>query len=333
MRIAMVNIYSEPFGDHRTGGLITSAVQLKPYGFHHVAVGKKRNYHCSGYEYIRHLSELNKFDFVIFSSAGSNTDKKVQKSGLKPWWFEQLKSVNVPFAVQAHSELDEKDMVFKDEFFNHPMFRLFLPIVHNIWENMPNGRTHAYLCHKSTIERKNFTKRNLIVSTGRLTSTKRIKELVMKSPEIKEAGFLIDVYGPQSSYFYFKDLMLVNPGFWCYKGSFKNSEEILDEVLGSAMYHWNVRCFKRGKRKNIEPRLEIATVEALERGCIPIVHKDSTPKAFHNSLVCIDGIGDLNDLIEALENRDGDVDTAIEIFNDLYHDKEKELFDVIREVM
>ena len=133
LKIALFNIYSEPYGDRRTGGLITAAIYLSQYGYTPVAFGKPKKSHMSGWTYIKSFDELNDYDFIIFSSAGSNTDVKTKKQNKTPWWMSELPKVNKPFAVQCHNEIDEAIMPFREIFFSNKLFRLFLPICANIF--------------------------------------------------------------------------------------------------------------------------------------------------------------------------------------------------------
>ena len=321
MKIALANIYSEPYGDRRTSGLITSAIYLSKYGFAPVAFGKPQNSHLAGWTYIQSFDELNDYDFIIFSSAGSGTD--VKKG---PWWREELNKIKTPFAVQAHSELDEGTMAYKEEFFSHPMCRLFLPIASNIWKVMPDIPTHVYLAHQSSITIKKYRKENILASTSRLTSTKRIKEFVSKAKDLKSIGYKTKVWGSEASYFYTKDLKEINAGHWSYEGMFGQKD--LDDILKNVKYHWNCRSFR--KKHKFSPRLEIATIEALERSCIPIVEKDSTPKEYHDFLITHDTKINNGDFIDKIKSNFGDAEKCVEIFNKKHRNKEKLLKEKIR---
>ena len=69
-----------------------------------------------GWTYIKSFDELNDYDFIIFSSAGSNTDIKAKKQNKSPWWVSELQKINTPFAVQCHNEIDEAIMPFREFF-------------------------------------------------------------------------------------------------------------------------------------------------------------------------------------------------------------------------
>ena len=114
LKIALFNNYSEPFGDRRTSGLITSAIYLSQYGFTPVAFGKHKKSHMAGWTYIKSFDELNNYDFIIFAAAGSIFDKKDKT----PWWDDELEKVNKPFAVQCHNEIDDGIMPYRDKFFS-----------------------------------------------------------------------------------------------------------------------------------------------------------------------------------------------------------------------
>jgi hypothetical protein len=318
MNIAMMNIYSEPYGDRRTGGLITAPMHLAN-GTVPVAFGKLKKSHVPGWKYVTSFDQLNDYDFIIFSSAGSNNDKK------DPWWFDELPKIKIPFAVQCYSELDEKMMLYKDRFFEHPMFRLFLPIAENMWHVMPDIPTHIYPCLQSEIKVREFDKESIVASTCRLTSTKRIGEFVSMAARFSDIGFRTQVWGAESSYFYTKAIKEINPGHWEYKGLFTPDD--LDDVMGPVAYHWNCRSFR--VRCKFSPRFEIATVEALERGCIPIVEHASTLKEYHDHLITVDTRGDMSEMIEKVEAGFGDVAKCVKIFNRQHRHKEGELLDAI----
>jgi hypothetical protein len=320
MKIALMNIYSEPFGDRRTSGLITSAIYLSQYGYTPVAFGKKKKSHMDGWTYVQSFNELNDYDFIIFSAAGAFFDKK------DPWWREELPKVKTPFAVQAHSELDESRMIYKEEFFSHPMCRLFLPIANGIWKDMPNIPTHAYPAHQAHIDMgQTWAKEPIVASTSRLTSTKRIKELVSKAKELRSLGYATKVWGSESSYFYTRDLLKINQGDWLYNGLFIHDD--LDDILGHVHYHWNCRSYR--VRFKFAPRLEIATIEALQRGCIPIVEKGSTPEIYWPHLITVNTKGNLNEMIEKISAGYGDANKCVDIFNKIHANKEIELLKVL----
>lgn len=326
LKIALFNIYSEPYGDRRTGGLITAAIYLSQYGYTPVAFGKPKKSHMSGWTYIKSFDELNDYDFIIFSSAGSNTDVKTKKQNKTPWWMSELPKVKKPFAVQCHNEIDEAIMPFREIFFSNKLFRLFLPICANIFKKMPDVDTHVHLAHQNIIKMKKFNKQNLVISTCRATSTKRVIEFVSKAKKFKEIGYNVEVWGPESSYFYMKALKETNPGYWEHKGMFPDFAA-LDSVMGRAKYHWNCRSFR--KKHKVSPRFEIATIEALERGCIPIVEKDSTPIEYFDYVITHDTKINNDELIDKVKNNFGSAEKCIEIFNNKHRDKELRLKEII----
>ena len=191
---------------------------------------------------------------------------------------------------------------------------------------MPDIDTHVYLAHQNTITMKNFNKENLVISTCRATSTKRVIEFVSKAKKFSEIGYKVEVWGPESSYFYMKALKETNPGYWEHKGMFPDFSA-LDSVMGRAKYHWNCRSFR--KKHIVSPRFEIATIEALERGCIPIVEKN-TPSEYYDYLIAHDTKINNDELIDKVKNNYGDAQKCIEIFNNKHKDKELRLLETIR---
>jgi len=330
MKVALVCNYSEPFGDKRTGGLITSAIHLSRYGFVPVFVGPKRASHIPGFTYYNSAETMQKdFDFFIFSSPGS-IDEKIEE-----YWIGELQSnrITKPFAVQSHRETDPGLFKRAGEYFAHPKFAFFMPICKDLWEEMPEVDTFPYLAHQSEIK-KDWpigSKRDWkIVSSSRLTSAKRIHELArqyVKGIKFMGKKVAVDIWGAESSYFYTKALNEIAPGL--HKGIYKNAER--NEFLHKAVWHWNCYAFKRGTR--IAPRLELASIEAAAAGCRLIVQKSSTPKEYWHAVTAIDALDPKLDLSRELKEQEGDPWAFMEVFNALNAGKEDRLMKKIRSVL
>jgi hypothetical protein len=318
-RIALVYNYSEPFGDKRTGGLITSAIHLKQYGFDPVFVGPKSVSHIPGVKYAASIVDVcDGYDFLIFSSPGSIDD------WIKGYYQRNMKFITKPFAVQSHRETDDK--LFKEQikdWFEHKMFRFFMPITKDLWEKMPDVPTYPYLAHQSSITNKTAGMRRewLVVSSSRLTSSKRIHELARQAKGLKFQGepLAVEVHGTESSYFYTKDLREIDPTL--YKGAYLHDDR--NKFLTRALFHWN--CFAFKKKQRISPRLEIASIEAAEFGCRLIVHKDSTPPEYWHAVIGINSIDPGLNLGEQLDLQIGDPVAFREVFNALNAGKEQRL--------
>jgi hypothetical protein len=285
-------------------------------GWTPIAFGKAKPNHQPGYTYIKAIEDLNgKFDFAVLNSPGT-----ISRDGR----LERLGKLTVPFGVQTHSENDPKTFGKQiEQLFAHPKFKLFLPCAKNMWDPTPKVPTHVYYnCHheRLKVNLKN-KKHRLILSTARLTSSKRVIEFVRQAPALAKEGFEVEVWGGKSTFFYYRDLITINQKSWKYQGGYDSSQ--LDDILGGAMYHWNCRAFKRGHP--FAARLEFATVEAAVRGAIPIVHGASTPPEFGDTLLRVDANDPELDLVEAIDNYEWDPFKFEEAFNDLYTGKEPAL--------
>lgn len=314
MRIALVSMYSDPFSDHRACGMTTAASRLaSDRDVALVAFGKRRAGHVAGYGYVDKVSDLNgKFDLLIFDAPGTISKTPRPLDGLR-----------VPFAVQSHGEGDERTFAAQaGAFFSHRCFRSFLPICPALWSSMPAVETYPWLAHRPRIAIRKRRKERLVASSCRITSSKRVAEFVRQAPALRWAGYRTEVHGGKASFFYFRDLP---GGPWEYRGPYGPAD--LDAVLSPVLAHWNCRCYRRGTP--FASRLEIASIEAVERGCIPIVHGPSTPPELRPLCLSVDSLDPALDLAGELESFRWWPRRFEEAFNDLYRDKDERLMEYL----
>lgn len=325
MRVALVNIYSEPFAVKQTGGLITSAVKLARENkeFVPVSFGRRKKSHAAGWEYLDSVKDLSGFDFAILSSFGT-----VANSGAVKQAADAIHEIGIPFAVQSHAEHDEQKFDHS-ALTSHPLFRLWLPIAEDLYGSEPvePSRKFVFPAHESCIKNEGpRRKEKIVAATSRLTTTKRISELADLSVPLQREGFrTVSFASPEGSYFYRRSIEEKSHRLEWGEGF---SHEDVYKLLGPVMYHWNCRYFAR---KRMAPRLELATIEALQSGCIPIVHGPSTPKEYHNSMIAEDIRKGVGSVFEKIREREGDVSGAIETFNDAHAGKNQKLLSKIRE--
>lgn len=306
--VAIVRIWSPPYEDHRLGGTLYGPVSicndLRKLGatadLLFFADEKKG---ASWHPDFKRLSRrdcktLNTYDFVIFSTPGSMTDREEGA-----WWKPILEGLEIPFAVQIHDEDEKKYLPHRQIFFDRPQCKLLLPITMGIAEEMVgnlNGRDLIVYPNFSVLDAPDPSifydgKVDQVITTCRMTSRKRVVEFVQQSESLNNAGFAVDVFGPASTWQYKKQLDQLQNQYWTYRGPFRRED--LSAIMGPAKFHYNVVSLKR---RRFIPRLEVATVEALEHGCCPILAKDSTPSWVTDDMAILVNPNDMNDLADRL---------------------------------
>lgn len=330
LRIALANIYSEPFGIKNTGGLITSSTKLasEDEQFIPVTFGKPKKSHAEGWSYFESIEGLNDFDFVIFSSFGTISKHKPLLNAVSELWM-----LDVPFAVQSHSELDERNKKFDHDLFtNHSKFRFWMPITKNLYgvDPVQSELKYPFLAHESSIKNVSTSvKKNVVASTSRLTTTKRIFELASLSEDLRGIGYETRSYGDTSGAFFYK--RAIDDIDHCLKWCDGFTQDQLIRVLSEVKYHWNCRFYKVGRQ--MDRRLELASIEALQNGCIPIVHSLSTPLEYSELCVFRDIRSELNSVVSDIKEGKGDVAQMIEVFNDVHAGKNEKLIRYIRGIL
>lgn len=312
MKVALIHLWSPPYNDNRAAGLIYGLENIKndlevlghqveyftPY-----VQGKKDQWH-EGYHHfsLNKLDYINSFDFGIFSSLGAMKDKKDKL----PWWGELIKCLEIPFGAQINNEVDESILVFREYFYRNKNFKLLLPITSGlkdpladkygiptlVYLNFP--KVHGYVDYQDYYQQK----QDKIVTTCRMTSRKRVLELVQQSESLYNKGFHVSIHGSDIMYFYVTQVKsLINEDIWHYGGWFSRNQ--LSEILTTAKFHYNC-CYL--KRQQVSPRIEIATVEAVHYGCCPILSKQTVPDWVTNDMAVLVDTNDLSDLAERLDS-------------------------------
>ncbi len=245
-----------------------------------------------------HAEILNEYDFLIFGSAGSLSDKK---DGA--WWKPLLDSLEVPFAVQINNEVDQQDLRYRDLFYDHPHFSLGLPITEGLaYTSTPNRDNLPFLVYEC-LPRTDLPdpemfygqKRDQIVTTCRITTRKRILELVQQAEKLHNAGFAIDIHGADATWRYVSSLKELSSDYWNFRGSFHRDQ--LSSILGPAKFHYNA-CFL--KRQAVTPRIETSTVEAASFGCCSILSRATVPNWVTDDMAVLVDTNDLSDLADRL---------------------------------
>ena len=254
LKIALMNVYSEPFGVKHTGGLITSPLKIQSAhaSFEPVAFHPQRKGFQPGYKYIEKLENLGKrYDFAIISSFGTVSKKLADR--VTP---EEIAKINIPFAVQSHAENDWKSKKLDDHWpwVTHPMFRFWMPIVPDMWPTPPvlEDQIYPYLGHEDHIDIEySGPKEKILGSTGRMTSTKRLKELAMASGQLRDIGYETRLHADlDGAYFYSKDVLENNV---CADIMGGYTQEQVGSIMSALRYHYNVRYFKM--KYTFTPRL------------------------------------------------------------------------------
>jgi hypothetical protein len=315
MYIGLVNNWSPPYIDKRTGGINGGQKYLRD-AINTMSdceadciyiTDKKKPLKCwdSEYVYLNSPKDLNDYGFIIFSNPGGWRDNKEPRS--RERWLRLLNEIKVPFAVQIQNELDLDVAAFPSDFLEHKLCKFVLPISEGLYKGDKKQMTFpVYPFHIDPLPDKFYhTKEHVITSTSRVTSRKRIKELVTMADKIVDAGWKIKVYGPESSYFYMRDVSLINTNLWSYMGLY--TKDMIPKILSDATLHYN---FVYLKHEQFFPRLEIATVEAVAQGCCPILCRESTPSFVNCSHALILGKNRLHKLPGILKHFT--IDDAIE---------------------
>jgi hypothetical protein len=307
---------------------------------------------------------LNEYDAVVFNSAGSWDDRKAGS-----WWTPVLAALKVPFAVWTCNEVETEVCPYRSKFVAHEMYALAIEVseglagANGLWKGGVNVLRHSGLPSPQAPGRGVWSwrpgaadavvagpKEPKIVTTCRLTSRKRVLELASLGPKLRARGIGLDVWGAESTFFYKRGLLelrerqmregihaggdrLSDPG-WEWKGGFTHNE--LSEILAPAMFHWGGAWLVRGVMRR---RLELATVEAVAHGCIPILERSTAPEWVDGTIAVLFHRGGVRALPDALANvaegsaayRDAMVEGFVEGLNE-HEDPEGKSLEIARQL-
>jgi hypothetical protein len=293
VRIAVVQLWSPPYTDGRTGGMMNAGKNLAENLWQTgntvdlMWIGDKDERHADpNFERVplrRAPAVLAQQDAVIFTTAGSFRDKTEG-----PWWRPLLTESGPPFAVWIHDEVEIEKLPYRREFFDHPRCRLVMAITNQIAHAMgafPPPPVLWYPGYPLTLRPNPLVeeREHLAVTTCRFTSRKRQQELVRDAGR----GFMsncirLELHGADATWFYVRKVreeMERLPAGWSryvtLRGHFSARER--NAILRRAKWHLNLPAAKRG---TFYPRIELSTLEAVENGCCPVVSVQSMPSPF-----------------------------------------------------
>ena len=235
--------------------------------------------------YHEDYSVLEKYDFVIFTAPGLTYEKYEEAT---PDKYVDILDHTKKFAFMCHEENDRKLYPYYKNFLNHPnmAFVLF---------NCPSMATNTFpdyveaagdweyvsfspvLPPKEDILAKATKKSKKIMSTCRWTTSKRIYEYLSMSEEFVKNGIEVFAAGAHQSYWYNLRMEELPKEYYTDLGYFEPSQ--VPELLSDVSFHWNFLFQLRGMgQKTHQPRLEVATMEAIREGCLPVVCEEFTPE-------------------------------------------------------
>jgi len=310
LSVALVHLWAQPYVDNRASGLVYGfenlGNDLQKVGFNvdHLFFSNKKKdgewHPLFSQVQIDQAEILNRYDFLIFGSAGSGSDKKQGA-----WWKSILDAVKVPFAVQINNEVDQQVLTYKSYFYDNPNFSLLLPITeglaHTATPKMDESRVLVYECLPRTglTDPEMFygQKTDQIVTTCRITTRKRVLELVQQAQSLHNAGFATDIHGADATWRYVGSLRELSSEYWNFHGSFRRDQ--LSEILAPAKFHYNA-CYL--KREVLTPRIETSTVEAASFGCCSILSRSTAPEWVTDDMAILVDTNDLSDLARRLSS-------------------------------
>lgn len=309
IKLALVLLWNDPYVDERAGGPVYAMEAIGSNLEKYNVDISYRFFSDRGTSYNWHpwfkplplskAGELNAYDFVIFSTAGSGNDKKIG-----PWWRPMLRRLQVPFAVQLHDEAEERLLPYREEFFKHDGCVLLMPITEQTTEFLVpdfgsvgsiDSDILVYPGFKLGKQKFPGPRKKSVVTTCRLTSRKRIIELVSQNESLYRHGFSLDIHGADVNWYYIKSLKELANNYWTYHGTFNRDR--LPEILSRATFHYNAVLLKRG---TFFPRVELSTYEAVSYGCCPILCKDTTPDWVDDSMAVLVNPCEMKDLGKTL---------------------------------
>jgi len=307
MRVALVQILSAPYIDKRTGGgmyglmnlasiLERKSIQVDLLFFNYLN-RKERNLHPKWKQVkVEQAQFLNEYDAVIFNSVGSLIDHKVGA-----WWAPILEKLSRPFAIWTISESDPKRRgMYSRYFLSHEWLRLIIEsgenlaaqngflvegkplITYNFFPDIDADHILHPIYDFGT-DYPVFDKEDTIIANSRLTTSKRIIELVKEAIFFEVENIAVIVCGIEGNYFYKQALLKLKSDSWCFlEGGFTHDD--LPRLLGPCRWHFDGFWYSR---YNAAPRLELVTVEAVCFDCVPVMERRTIPKWVDDSMAII----------------------------------------------
>jgi hypothetical protein len=210
---------------------------------------------------------LNQYDGVFFCNPVN--DKILAESRLI-----------IPFVSMIHAEVD-KHLIIDNA---NDEAEAVVVIGENYW-NFHNQILWYPCCFPEYLLKDNDVFRDYkhgLVYSARLSTVKNaiiLASLTRYPPFMNEVEF-VDVYGEYNTAWYKDAIESIDPNWNRIPGIYDISNfEATKGRLQKYSYFWDVSCIPSCKFEML--RLNLAAVEALKFGCIPIVDKRYTPKITH----------------------------------------------------
>lgn len=228
-------------------------------------------------------SVLEDYDFIIFTGPGLTYEKYNADT---PDRYLDVLSHAKKFTFICNEENDRKLYPYYENFLNHSnmefvtfncpgMADTFSDYVDTCgdWDYV---NFSPILPTKDIILLKANNKSKKIMSTCRWTTAKRVYEYLSMAEEFHKNGIEVYAAGAHQSYWYNLKMEELPTKYYTDLGYFEPSQ--IPELLKDVMYHWNFLFLMRNMGlRNHQPRLEVATMEAIREGCLPVLCQESTP--------------------------------------------------------
>lgn len=234
---------------------------------------------------------LNQYTSIIFISPGLTNEKPSVQSQS---FYEKISQVERPFSFVVHGERYTELHPYIDYFLDHPKFTYVIYNCEGLIQLFPEYTpllkppvvvpiTPEMLDKSDILEKAKAKSSKTITATCRWIPRKRIFELLELSDKLYANGFQVNIEGAQSSTFYVKKIKdkLITKGVTTHahinKDKLGYTPEQLPNILKECMYHYNLVYSIKFKEEIIQPRIELATLEAINEGCLPILSEETTP--------------------------------------------------------
>lgn len=302
MKIAVIILWSEPWGGSgKTGGLISAGMNLaRELGADLLYIPpsarrKPRPAHHSAYRFATVEEVLTeRYDFVVFTSAGHYKDHKQELSAVEHV-LSRLKEFP-PFAIEIHDEVEIKQLIHSHRFWRCPSFRFALPITAEIGERFARAESVpmlVYPAYAKHIEPHATPGAKSIGMSSRMASRKNtIPFLRRAAPGLIADGWRVEIHGAEPNFFYARETKRIASVVGAeYHGPYAEPEP----VLRGLRWHVNIPYLKNG---SFIPRIELASVEAAAAGCGLITLAETTPREIPTLRVAFADLEKLSDILK-----------------------------------
>lgn len=235
---------------------------------------------------------LENYDFVIFTIPGLTYEKYNEMTPNK--YIDVLNHAK-KFTFIFNEENDLKMYPYHKNFVYHPNLAFLTfncpGMAESFKEYCDEIKEWDYVSFspilppKEVILEKARNKKDKIMSTCRWTTSKRIYEYLSMTEDFIANGIEVHAAGAHQSYWYNLKMEELPSSNYTDHGYFEPSQ--VPELLSDVKYHWNFLFQVRGMgQRTHKPRLEIATMEAIREGCLPVICEEFTPDwVGHNSAI------------------------------------------------